>query len=742
MLSNFLTPLIRGLTLATVVSLTACGGGGGTSLTQPKAPSISLSASSYTLPVQNTGYVYPDQSSMYSARIVATALDNLGNTVTSGAVTFTVSGGQTNIGALYESDFKTKVTDANGVEHPAAFWGLPVDISGGMAQCVFQAHTQTGTANIVATYTDANGQSAQQTIQISVGSPLNTGLPSSINTMVAGLPAYVAGQQDKNSQVTVSIGLLDPANQAISANGANNIQAQIIDSDLGGAMLVGAGGQIGQTVKSTITGTSGRAQVSVNTGTESGLLKIKLTADGADNNVDNGIQTPISKDISVPISDGRVVSLSFGGPYINAITNNQSSTDLATGDTVDQGTYSRTISVVAQDSNGNPVPNTVIRFGLVDSPLTQGSFPDPGFSPSLPTGSSGSSVTFAIQGTKGNPLEGGNQFTEADNVNLVSSGVRPLDRLILAPSEQGTQRDTLGSRIIENLIPGSSVGVTTTTNFLNPVTLGYVDGNNIPWVIGRAQYGNIGSTAITDNNGVATTFITYPVSRLNQPAILTAEADNGVSSVFGVYYVGVAGGTLTSSVTSVSTGSITPVTMCAADANNVPLPGLTILPGLSNGVSISGSTITGQNGCANFSINTTAVPPGTPQFTISFSVGSGTNQTVDITVAAAQTAANVSLQISGATGTDPNHSRTITALVTDSNGNPVSGQTVVFSFPAPTDDGLAPTAAITSPVASTSQTTDSSGKASVNVSYTGNVGDSYSVVANAGSNSDTQPFPY
>ncbi|OZB73883.1 MAG: hypothetical protein B7X37_07410 [Halothiobacillus sp. 14-55-98] len=744
MLSNYIRPLGRVMGLAAVMSLTACGGGGGTSLTQSKPPSITLSATSYSLQVQNTGYVYPDQSSLSNARIMATAVDNKGNTVPSGQITFTVSGGQTSVGALYESDFKTKVTDSNGVEHPAAFWGLPVDISGGMAQCVFQAHTQTGTANIVATYTDANGQSTQQTIQINVVSPVNTGLPTSIFTSIAGLPTYVAGQQGRNSQSTVSIGLYDPANQAIASNGSNNIKAQIIGGDLGGAMLVGAGGQTGQTVNTTLTGSSGLAQISVNSGTESGLLSIQLTADGADNNVDNGIQKPVVKDITIPISDGRVASLSFGGPFINAIKNNQSSATLATGDAIDQGTYSRAISVVVQDANGNPVPNSVVRFGLIDSPLTAGSYPDPGFSPALPTGSSGPSVTFAIQGSKGNPVEGGNQFTEADGVNLVTKGVRGLDRLILVPDEQGTQRDTLGSRIIANLIPGSSTGVTTTSNFLNPVTPGYIDGNNIPWVIGRAQYGNIGTTATTDSNGVATTFITYPVSRLNQPAILTAEADDGVSSVFGAYYVGVAGGTLTSSVTSVSAGSSTSVTMCATDANNVPLPGENIQAGLSDGATISGSTTTGANGCASFTLNTTGVPPGTAQFDIPFTVGTGANQTVKISVAAAQTAANIALTISGATVTDPTHNaRTVTAIVTDTNGNPVPGQTVVFSFPAPTDDGSAPSAAITNPSSGTaSVTTDSAGKAAITVDYTGNVGDTYSATATAGANSATQPFPY
>lgn len=746
MWNYFRKQVLKAVTVASLLSLTACGGGGGTSLTQAKAPTITLSTTSYALPVQNTGYVYPDQSNLYNSRLTATVRDNLGNPVTSGTVTFTVSGGQTNIGALYESDYKTKVTvtnpDGTTTEHPAAFWGLPVGISGNMAQAIFQAHTQTGTVTVVATYTDSNGQSAQASIQIKVGSSVNTGLPSTFLATVDNLPVYIKGQ-NKNDQAIIDAYLLDPANQRIASNGANNIQAEIVGSTLGGAYLQGSNGQMGTSVTSQTTGSSGLAQITVFAGTQSGNLTIRLTADGADNNVDNGIQQPVTKDITVPISDGRVASLSFGGPYINAIKNNQTSVALASGSNVDQGTYSRAISVVVQDANGNPVPNALIRFGLIDSPLTAGSYPSAGFSPLPPSGTTTSPI-FAIQGTKGNPVEGGNQFDEQDGVNLVTSGVRPLDRLILAPSPQRTERDLLGSRIIENLLPGSTTALTTTTNFPYPVTPGFVDGYNIPWVIGRAQYGNIGTTATTDANGVATTFITYPVSRLGQPAILTAEASNGVSALFGAYYVGVAGGTLTSSVTTVPAGATTQVKMCATDANNVPLPNTAITAGLTNGVTISGGSLTtGSDGCATFTLDTTGVPAGTAQFDIPFTVGSGTNQSVKITVqapAAAAAPASIAVAVSGSTPITPTqNSRDITATVVDSNGNPVSGVTVQFQ-PTVVNNGSG-TASIDS-APSVVATTNSSGQATTTVTYSGASGDTYNVTITAGSVSTTQPFPY
>ncbi|MDY0148439.1 MAG: hypothetical protein RBR56_10350, partial [Halothiobacillus sp.] len=488
---------------------------------------------------------------------------------------------------------------------------------------------------IVATYTDANGQSTQQTIQINVGSPVNTGLPSSFQPQVSNLPVFVTGQ-GKNSQAIIETYIVDPANQRIVSNGANNVQAQIIGSNLGGAYLIGANGQSGQSVSSQTTGSSGIAQFTLQTGSESGFLKIRLTADGADNNVDNGIQQPVSNDISVAVSDGRVASLSFTSPYINAIRNNKSSVALDTtaGDTFDQGTYSRAISVEAQDANGAPVAGTQIRLGLIDSPLTN--YP-------------ATSGTFAIQGVRGNPTESGNTFSENDGINLITAGVNSLDRLVLVPSEQGTDRELRLSRLISALQAGTTNSVITTTNFPAPTVAGYNANADIPWVIGRPQYGNITATATTDASGVATVFMTYPVSRLGQPAILTAEADNGVSAVFGARYAGIAGGTLTSSITNVPSGAAqtsTSVTMCAKDGSEVPLTNYPITAGLINGVTTDPSSIvTGPSGCATFtlkvpptiSVDNTTTPPTvttliTTPFTLTFTSGTGPNEKVEITV--------------------------------------------------------------------------------------------------------------
>ena len=80
------------------------------------------------------------------------------------------------------------------------------------------------------------------------------------------------------------------------------------------------------------------------------------------------------------------------------------------------GTYSRAISVVVSDANGNPTnPNTKINFFLVDAPIT-GYPANPG--------------AFFIAGDDGNPVEGQYQFN-APGGDFQSKGVRVFNRLVL-----------------------------------------------------------------------------------------------------------------------------------------------------------------------------------------------------------------------------------------------------------------------------------------------------------------------
>ena len=736
--------------VSAALALSACGGGGGSSgptLTDPASPSINLSATSTELAVQQPGsYRYPDQTRLFTTEITAVVRDSQGNVIPGGGpVEFSVQGGRTDIGALYQPDFEDKVeitlADGSTQEVPAAFWGLPMDVSGSQARVLFQSHTKTGPATITAVYEAPNGGVASESITIDVTSPTATGFPSTFDVNVNPNPIFITGQ-DRNDQATVEAYLMDAANQPVNAPSGNNVRAEIMGDDLGGAYLIGSDGQRGQSITTSTTGDSGLARFTVLSGNQSGSLHLKLTADGEDNNVDNGIQQAVVKEDTVSISDGRVASLSFGGPFIDAIINNQASAEIEEGEFIDQGVYSRSVTVVVQDAEGNPIPNETVRFGLIDSPIESGTFPNPGFSPQPSTPTTTSGPRFAIQGTHGNPVEGGSTFTQTDGVNLVAEGVHQLDRLVLWPDEQGTEREMLVSRLVATLPTEQSL--TVTRNFPFNEVPGYVDGNNIPWVVGRAQYGNIGATAVTDENGAAQTFVNYPVSRLNQPAIITAEAENGVTTHFGLYYAGVAEGSLTSSVTSIPPNDTTPVTMCATDANRVPRPGIDLSAGLTNGVTVSGSLTTGANGCASFTLNTEGVPAGSESFEIPFSSGAGEDESIEITVEAAASVEAPVISIGGQdTSTVGDFQRTVTVSVLDSNGQPAPGQTVILGtgVPSDADDTDSPAPAIVA-TSSATETTDSNGVATFTIDYEGQPGDTFEVEATVQGNTTSTPFPY
>ena len=75
--------------------------------------------------------------------------------------------------------------------------------------------------------------------------------------------------------------------------------------------------QEGATVFSGLFG--GPATVALHSGTLPGTVVIAATADRADNNVDNGIQIPITNYATVSIGTGQIAALTFTGPFADAV---------------------------------------------------------------------------------------------------------------------------------------------------------------------------------------------------------------------------------------------------------------------------------------------------------------------------------------------------------------------------------------------------------------------------------------
>ncbi|MDM7323191.1 MAG: hypothetical protein P3W87_007995 [Gammaproteobacteria bacterium] len=672
---------------AALLSLAGCGGGGGEGNLFAGSARIELSVGTDRLPVQTGTFVEP-VSPIYSTTVIAKAYGADGKLVASGTpITFAMDGGNTYSGALYPQPFEFDET----TKSKKSFWNYEVKSAAGQALMIFHAYDRPGTVKITASFTDpATNKPVAKTINITVGSSIATGMPATIYANVSNAPIYVANQ-GKNDTAILRIEIRDPAGQPIANPGAANVKVELLNPEIG-ALLQGANGQQG-TIVNTIT-TNGVAQLSLKAGTISGTARLRISADAADNNVENGIAQAIVDDISVSISDGRIAAIALTGPFIDAVRTNSTTLALAPGESFQDGTYLRVISAVATDNLGNPVPNAEIKFSLIDSPIS-------GFPSANPN--------FMISGTDGDPAEGGNLFIAASG-QFTDRGVLRNDRLVLTPNEQGVDRGLISSRIITQVNSATSLLVSSPF----PNNNGRNSGAVIPWVIGRAQYGVIGASAYTNAQGVATTFLTYPMTRLGQPALITAEGDNGVSNVIRASYIGMLDYSLTASATEVRAGSSTDVTLCVRDKNNAPIPSTSLnVAGTTATVTVTPSTpVTGANGCATVTINANNYT-GTADVPLTFTAD-GTTAKAPITV---KSQGAGTLFVTSATA--GNNSGTIVVRLLDEAGNPISGRLVTA-----TGTATPPTATITS---ISGGTTDNNGNATVTVNYTGNPGDSYTI---------------
>ena len=698
---------------APVALLTACGGGGGSGdlLTTGQTGKITLSVGTSTLPVQSGSYVGPI-SPVYSTTVIAKAYKADGTPVPTGTeIQFMMDGGNTYSGALYPQPFETEdVTQPDGstVKVPKAFWSYNVKAAAGEALMVFHAWERPGTVTIRASYEDTSTKKTVVTsTQIVVGSVIATGLPSTVAAVLANGPVYVANQ-GLNDAGLIDIFVADPVGEPVGNPPAPNVKVELLNPEIS-ATLLGQGGATGSIVNTTTT--SGKAQVSLRSGTVAGVAKLRITADAKDNNVENGIQTPVIDDVTVSIEDGRIASLAFTGAFSQAIIANQKTIPLAPGESFNDGTYLRVVSAIAIDNLGNPVKNARIDFSLLDSPIVN--YPAEG------------AGNFIIGGDNGDPSEGGNMFI----ANASLAGTRINDRLVIGANkqgsvpnfEQGVNRDLIGSRVISSILDANRLLVT------EPFSAngGTNAGATIPWIIGRAQYGVIGSYAITDEQGVATTFMTYPASRLNQRAILTARAGNSRSIIMDAYYAGIQeNSSLVASTASVYGGKKTSVTLCAYDGILTPLGNTAIkVSGLAGGVVLDPTTpVTGSNGCATFAIDATKYL-GSETLSLIFTInGQGEpNATIEVKPEAI---GDLIVGIGGPGG----GSREMTVTLYNTLGEPMVNRQVIVSGTGEDDGAPLSTGGVMAQFSGVSPSdlkTDSEGKVSFTASYVGNPPGSY-----------------
>ncbi|MDG4549577.1 MAG: hypothetical protein P9F19_08985 [Candidatus Contendobacter sp.] len=578
------------LLLATVlVGWSGVSQGGGFNGPQSTV-SVEITADKTTLPVNIFG-VGPSTSNAYTATVYVTVRRN-GGISASPSVSIAVVQGLSS-GALYyldgDPEHETCTTDSAGVETcvPNAYRTVVFEDTPGDVSAHFLSSGTPGTVVLRATAQDpSTGRTISDDLTINVSAVGSA--PSSVKFVMDPSPVYIRDNPlgttpvTQNTVKSFDVLVLDDGGFAVGAGaGNNNLRVEMLQNrPNGGEWLstVDVQGNPQEGIR-VLTGTvGGVASLTLHSGTLPGTVLISATADRADNNVDNGIQRGITNYAMVSIGTGEIKSLTFTGPFADAVfvgANNLIAIPGATCggtalcDTVWNGLYNRTISVIASDPYGNPPPaGTPITFRLIDSPLDmlQNRYPDQGHG------------QFAITGTTGDPQEGGSEFfapnrktkrTASDTLSpfVVPNGVslavaNPLCLLMLQDPEvinpnpstinalpsEGRLEYHVGSRIIIGR-PGNNT-LTVNTPF-NQVSQNV--GANVWYTVGcpphKGTIMNFDTTetvVLTDQFGAASTIMSYPANQVGRRFMVAAESDGGkAGAVMTHWYLGMPNGILT-----------------------------------------------------------------------------------------------------------------------------------------------------------------------------------------------------
>lgn len=699
------TGKIFGLLLASL-TLAACGGGGsdGGSYSAPESSKITLSATRTTLPVNIWGYQPIQYGNPTQAEVTIEWRNPDGSLLNGHDVHVSIS--PTNVAVLSCLVDGDQCTDGN-----ALFGSVVIKGINGRASIFVNSFNVAGTAVLTATGTDPNtNRSVSASLSFKVESGTGT-QPASIQLTATPNHVYLPATGSASSSV-VSAHVYDGAGQLVpdpgSGNsGFDNIRFEVVGGASRGTLsTTSASGPVSGAVVTSRT-VHGVANASFAAGTEQGPVQIRATVDRSDGNVSNGIADPVSSMITLVVSDGQLYRLVITSPTTNAIEVNPVSRNIqaetnAAGEVVvppdPNGTYSLRVSALATDRQGNPVPpGTVIEFGLVDSPMA--GFPEFGHGQLL------------IAGPDGNPQEGGKAFTApTGQFRTAGGGAGPGDTLLILGNEVLGNTDLESARKVAQVNSQTSLSVTYPFN-PNDTTGSSVDyGPVLPYVIGRAHEGNIGATALTDEDGVASTTLNYPVSRLGKGALIWARGTgapvNGtprlITDISGGGFPGVAPGFLVASPSPLPGNTVTYVEVCLYDALGAPIQGagigfafanLGLGTGSIDGVPTAGvfQHPTGAGGCTVGRYQTAGLSGegggGSDKPQLIFSAG-GSVEPLPIDIAVS---GDLMLQVSPSTL--GGGGGVVNLLLTDGNGNPVSGVQIVAectigassSLIAPTD---------------------------------------------------------
>ncbi|HOX70486.1 MAG TPA: hypothetical protein PK001_01980 [Dokdonella sp.] len=702
------------------LALASCGGGGGDggAVGPPLNGTITLTTTRTTLPL-NPNNVLPYPGSPYMAEVAFTYRNNAGViTALTNDATFTTSSPSTV--SLSSPDDPT-TTDIN--ELAQRFVSFHDTTNNGSYVFFATSYDVAGTSTITASATDpSTNQTVTKTLVFTVAG--TTPLPAALDISPSPASVYIPGSGGSTNSV-IRVQVRDGANQPVPNPGAvDNVRFEIVGST-GGAILSttsSTGPATGPSVSSQTI--NGIATASFQAGTTQGPIQIRATVDRSDNNVSNGIGDAISATTTVVVSDGKLFSLTLASPIINALRVNRVSDGVVPPADLEppgddgippdpDATYSLTVSALAKDRQGNPVvPGTVIRFGVVDEPFNV------------------AADEFSMSGSDGDAQEGGTLFTSVSGEFVTGGGgAGPGDVLVVFGKEVQGNSDLESALTVQRINSQTSLNTSSSFNLNNTTgsTVNY--GPVLPYVVARAEHGNITATGVTNDIGRASANLNYTISTLGYLNVIWAQGES-VDTVTGGAkrvtdaeigsYPGLAPGTIVASPSPIIGNRSEQVQVCLYDAMLAPLQRarigfsfqLTQGTGSVDGVSGSGilGTSTGANGCAIAHVVTSGLTASTEteaSGTLTFSLG-GLTTSVNIIVNLA------TLQVAPSAITVPaaGITRTITITARDTGGSAIPGVAITGACTASGGAGatIAPATfgGVTGPAGSTTHTVTAS----------------------------------
>ncbi len=424
----------------------------------------------------------------------------------------------------------------------------------------------------------------------------------------------------------------DPA--SLPADGASTSTVTAVVTDANGNPVAGADVSFATTlgtVEATVaTDANGEATATLTAATTTGTATITATAGDA--------------------SDSTTVEFVTGDAANIAVT---ASPDILTAD----GSSISIITARVTDDNGNPIEGTTVDFTT-----TSGSI-DPASATTNADGIATATLTAATATGTATVTASSGEATGSTNVEFVAGD--PATVAVTANPDtvtaDGSSTSTITAVVTDangNPIAGTEVSFATTL-------------------------GAIATTATTDANGVAT--VTLTASTTAGTATVSATAGTASGSADVVFTSGPAANMAVNAdpATLPANGSSTStISALITDANGNPVAGESVDFATTLGAIDPGTATTNDQGIAVATLTSTT---STGTATVSATANGITNSTAVPFLAGGPSNVAVSADPTTLTA-DGSSTSTISALVTDENGNPLSGQEVTFETTAGTID--------------------------------------------------------